>query len=311
MRKAFAIGIAFLFLLAMSASCSKSSGGKTRTESDGLTEPPAQSDALRQDGSDLTTVNAHDTRGADLTDIQLSHATRDAGLTDIQLSDLGYRLFSYVDESTWAKYPLYAVLEEEDIYLYGSGDYGYGDVGMILRLNGRYCFFDWPGLTPRGILPQMMVHDFDGDGAEELAVLLYVESGTGVAMMDCHVLSIMEDGNPVSTRYADYSLLANNISEWMTAQIYTQLADDGETFRLYFAGNSYTIECHSNDDSGVFTGVSYGHIVGFEFDGARITTTIAVGSMYENYATPQFFGEIKAVVVFDGERFTFDEYTFA
>jgi len=33
--------------------------------------------------------------------------------------------------------------------------------------------------------------------------------------------------------------------------------------------------------------------------------------MYENYATPQFFGEIRAVVVFDGEGFTLDEFTFS
>lgn len=54
--------------------------------------------------------------------------------------------------------------------------------------------FDWNFSTPRMFLPEMDCFDLDGDGEEELTVLCYSGSGTGVSVWDLHVVEKSEDG---------------------------------------------------------------------------------------------------------------------
>ena len=216
-------------------------------------------------------------------------------------------------------FPLYAMIKSEDIYLYGVKPYG-----MVLYYKGKGTYFDWPELTPRLVLPELLYYDFDGNGNKDLAVLLYVGSGTGVAMMDLHILVIEERepeidffGNIIThdwdkPTYTIYSLLAENVDEWMTENITAALAEDNKTFSMEFYGDSYTVNFDIDKLSGAFSGVRYDScIVKFAFTGNNIQTTIPVGIAYEKRATLEYFGDIKADVIFDGEKITLTNYTFS
>lgn len=54
--------------------------------------------------------------------------------------------------------------------------------------------FDWCFSTPRMFLPEMYCFDFDGDEEDELIILCYSGSGTGVSVWDLHVVEKNEDG---------------------------------------------------------------------------------------------------------------------
>ena len=54
--------------------------------------------------------------------------------------------------------------------------------------------FDWLFSTPRMFLPEMDCFDFDGDEEDELIVLCYSGSGTGVSVWDLHVVEKNGDG---------------------------------------------------------------------------------------------------------------------
>lgn len=54
--------------------------------------------------------------------------------------------------------------------------------------------FDWCFSTPRMFLPEMYCFDFDGDEEDELVVLCYSGSGTGVSVWDLHVVEKNGDG---------------------------------------------------------------------------------------------------------------------
>jgi hypothetical protein len=67
-----------------------------------------------------------------------------------------------------------AEIPERNIALYGASD------GVLLGIGKHEQALRWAYMTPRGIPPALHLADFDADGAEELAVTLYIGSGTGV-----------------------------------------------------------------------------------------------------------------------------------
>lgn len=204
---------------------------------------------------------------------------------------------------TESYFPLYAMIKEEDIYLYGIYN-----GGMILYQNGRGTYFDWPGITGRAILPQMLYHDFDGDGKKELAVTLYWGAGTGFGAMDLHILEIGDEDRWEKPLYTDYVLSALDVTDWMKEPIIAILTEDKKTLIVEACGSYYEIEGRPED---TFEGIVFGNFVHFDFEGTRIKVSIAVAAEYEESpATPDYFGEIEAYVTFDGEKFILEDYTF-
>ncbi len=64
----------------------------------------------------------------------------------------------------------------------------------LIRWGDSLAEFDWSFVTPRLFPPRMAALDLDGDGKEELAVLCYTGSGTGVSIYELHVLEKNPDG---------------------------------------------------------------------------------------------------------------------
>ena len=201
-------------------------------------------------------------------------------------------------------FPLLAKLETDNIYLYGINPYGY-----VLYQDGKGTYFDWPGLTPRRVVPTLNYLDFDNDGKKELAVLLYVGSGTEVAVMDLHILKIDGQEN-LKPEYVDFSLSWFDVDIWFSESISAIQSDDKKVIDVFFNKNCYTVYADgAESEAGPFTGISFGTIVFFEFDDDTIKTKIVLGLTYENWATPQFFGEVTAEIEFDGNNFSLKNYT--
>jgi hypothetical protein len=190
---------------------------------------------------------------------------------------------------------------------------------MVLYYKGAGLHFDWHGITPRNIFPELLYHDFDGDGAKELAVTLYYASGTGVSLMSLHILRFDENENHrLSPTVTEYVLSFDNIDDWLTEPILSTLSADGESFVMEFNGESHMIELLTeyqvHDGTTIdytFAGVEPGLIVKFEIEDSQIKATVALGVMYEESAMPHYFGKITADVVFDGDRLQLEGYNFA
>jgi len=211
-------------------------------------------------------------------------------------------------------FPLYAALPGDDFYLYGINPHG-----MVLYHKNNGCYFDWPGLTPRGILPKMSYFDCDGDGKKELAVTLYWASGTELSLMDLHILKIEEhkDSWP-PVEYRDYAILSQDgssqfgdgspseIDKLLNENFPFILADGGKTVSFIMDGKEYSANNDFDEDANFFEGIVYGNIVHFDIqDDHSITAEIAIGFKYENFAFPQYFADVIADVSFDGKQFKF------
>ena len=240
-------------------------------------------------------------------------ATEELGLNNPELdikNDSGVKRIVQPGEDV-GYFPLLAMIEEEDIYLYGIHPQG-----AVLYQNGKGAYFDWPGLSPNFDLPQMMHHDFDDDGEKELAVLQLYGYGTSYSMMGLHILKNEEhphdDG--FAPIYTEYVLSGHDVQDWMNEPITVTLLEDGAAFVVDICGGSYTVKTIGWSSEAqmepTFVGVTYGDIVDFNFEGAQIRTSITVGAKYEEFATPSYFGRIHANVVFDGENFRLEGHTF-
>lgn len=207
-----------------------------------------------------------------------------------------------------SNFPLYAMIKSEDIYLYGIEPYG-----MVLYQNGKGTYFDWPGLTPRCILPALSYFDYDGDGKKEVAVTLYWGSGSGVSIMDLHILKIKEpEYDWDKLIYTDHSLLGGNIEKWFTKKFTAKYSKDKKTIAVHFNGKKYNVENPDVDSEfGTLNGVGYASVVEFDSNEKKeIITTIAIGFFYEKVADAVYFGEVEAKVNFDGKKIHLSDYKF-
>ncbi|MDR1002017.1 MAG: hypothetical protein LBL82_01925 [Oscillospiraceae bacterium] len=203
------------------------------------------------------------------------------------------------------KFPLYASLPEDDFYLYGILPYG-----MVLYHDGIGQYFDWSGITPRQVMPEMSYYDYDGDGEKELAVTVYWGSGTGVAMMDLHILKQepQEEGFP--TRYRDYVLSSeysevdgeSDLSKLLNETFPMTLSEDGKTVNFTMDGKPYSTE---NERDEKLSEIVLSYIVHFFLnDDNSISVMIGIGLKYEQSAMPSVFAYVVADVSFDGENFS-------
>lgn len=96
----------------------------------------------------------------------------------------------------WDSGEIGLLAEAEDAAFYGlPPSEQFAQEKALIRWGDSLAEFEWYFATPRMYLPLMAVMDLDGDGADELIVLTYSGSGTGVSIYDLHVLEKNPDGS--------------------------------------------------------------------------------------------------------------------
>ena len=89
--------------------------------------------------------------------------------------------------------------ETESYRLYGKSDFQ----SMLFEHAGNYAQLTYPYLSSYLSLPDILEGDFDGDGEEELAVILEVKHGTGLYINSLFVADTAEDGEIYVHEFAE------------------------------------------------------------------------------------------------------------
>jgi hypothetical protein len=208
---------------------------------------------------------------------------------------------------------LLASLPEYGIYLYGNND-----KGVILYYNEIEKYFDWyPGANY--VMPQIMIHDYDNDDINELAVVLHIGSGTGVSVDELHILEISEiylpnniSGKPDDFLYEDIVLEHDTmlIQQYMKTKITGTGSDQAAV--ITFDSNEYKVFLAQYiDDKIQFETVVYGDIFNFELSDTNIIMSIALGLICDKHPIPIYFGIMTANVLYGSEGFKLSDFTFA
>ncbi len=196
-----------------------------------------------------------------------------------------------------------AQLPEQDIYLYGLfKGYNGGHGGVLLRKGRQITEFSWDYLTPRNILPEISYKDYDNDGKCELAVILYVGSGTGIAIEQLHIIEF--DGSEMTDKILSEELYSVDLSGKMNLKMENEKAELSIGDQKVIINEFLPFE----DAGNVFGVFPIQFIVEFSFSGNKITANFGVGIKYELIATPFFVADLKADVSYKNGEYNFSDF---
>ena len=239
-----------------------------------------------------------------------------SAVTDM-VNDTNTEVIKSWEEYEAQKVPLIAAIPDKNIFLYGIKD-----KGVILYYNNTGHFYDWNYMTPRFVLPRMELADFDRDGREELAVILYAGSGTGYSVEELHIVGVSEnkvlsddpkDKNyllPNKEYFKDY--IFTNYEEQLKKQIKLNTHKKGSSLMadVTVGKKVNSFELANTEDDIDNNNIVFGNIVGFEIKDKKILARFALGAIRKSYASPDFIGEINSEVDFDSGVFTLKNLSF-
>ena len=235
----------------------------------------------------------------------------------LQPSDDGTKVISSWEEYEAQRFPLIAAIPDKNVYLYAIRNHG-----VILYYNNIGHFYDWNYLTPRFILPRMELADFDSDGKEELGVILYVGSGTGISIEELHIIEVSEEEvlsrDPADKNYfvpnkeyfRDY--LFTNYGEQLEKQVKLHTIKKGSSLwaEVTVGKKVESFKLENSEDDINNKNISFENIVRFEFEEGRIKAQFALGALRKSYAAPDFIGEINSEVKYDKGCFLLQNLSF-
>lgn len=212
------------------------------------------------------------------------------------------------EEYESSRFPLLAAIPDKNIYLYGIKS-----SGVILYVEEEGHYYDWPYLTPRLIWPRMYLSDFDADGRDELAVILYIGSGTGVSIEDLHIIELnkeedLSDFKDHSFGQYDYLSQLEKLVKLKTYDKSGELMAD-----IKIEGRSYTAklkDIQSLDYGSIDDNPCFGSIVRFNVEDGKLKVQFALGVTCEAFATPFYIGDINADVRYFEGKFVLSNLSF-
>lgn len=210
---------------------------------------------------------------------------------------------------------LIAEIPERNIRLYGTSD------SVVLQIGDRERAFDWAYMTPRMIMPVMHAADFDADGDDELAIILHVGSGTGIAIDELHIVEFDESGLMEDHLFAesDYIAQLDEHVRFRTSGPSDAAAGAGCGASIGHAGSSHpfigeiavgsrtypvNLDAFASGEFGnIIERLIFGNIVRFGAEDRTLNAEFEAGIGFEQIVTPQYIGTLHAQVDYRDGRF--------
>jgi len=209
------------------------------------------------------------------------------------------------DETYLTEERLLAEVSDYAISLYANID-----DGVVLHWGEQVASYDWLYMTPRGIGPNMAVRDYDGDEAEELAVDLYIGSGTGVSVDELHIVERGEDG--LTDHKYEAERYIEQLRRDVALQVYVNAAEQliGEVT----IGDASYQAVIPDIDPGAYASIPdvmvIGNIVSFSLEEDGIKAQFGLGVEGETPFDIIYFGDLNADVVYRAGEFELVNITF-
>ncbi|MDE7252486.1 MAG: hypothetical protein K2O32_06040 [Acetatifactor sp.] len=167
----------------------------------------------------------------------------------------------------------------------------YGGEMIILEYQGQRRIFSKGFLTPRAVMPEFAAYDYDGDGTQEIGMICYVGSGTGVAITDFSVFDSVEESFDTlyTMPYEEVLQFCDEVSlTYENGVLRIDAGEDSEEHDL--SGTAY-------EGMGI-QGLALGDITMFSFgESGEVYCDVALALALEEQVTPFFVGELASLYV--------------
>lgn len=165
----------------------------------------------------------------------------------------------------------------------------YGGEMIILEYQGQRRIFSKGFLTPRAVMPEFAAYDYDGDGTQEIGMICYVGSGTGVAITDFSVFDSVEESFDTLYTMPHEEVLQFCDEVSLTYENDVLRIDAGEDSEEHdLSGTAY-------EDMEI-RGLALGDITMFSFgESGEVYCDVALALALEDQATPFFVGELASL----------------
>jgi hypothetical protein len=228
-----------------------------------------------------------------------------------EVNNKNKKVITTYEEYEATKLPILAAIPDKDIYLYDTKN---GQV--ILSVGENKNYYDWLCLTPRFILPQMQLGDFDNDGIDELSVILYTGSGTGVSIQDLHIIE-MSEGNIPSENQSENKNSEDYKDHMFSPDDYVSQLKDKITFKTYLDADqlmgkisvgtkSYTVslkEFQTDEYGKISSELYFASIVSFSCENNKLKAEFGAGIMCEKVPQACYIGKLNADVEYGEGKF--------
>lgn len=115
--------------------------------------------------------------------------------------------------------PLAIATENNQVKLYTALKNGDTYEGFVVEVNGNKHTFDWEAPRLLGYTPEIHYADIDQDGQEEVVVILWLGTGTGMSMQELHVIK------PNQWKEMNVPSADQAASAWVTSKISNEKGD--------------------------------------------------------------------------------------
>lgn len=207
----------------------------------------------------------------------------EAGWDLEQIVDGDYlTVLSYVPEPG----SVYLLGQTEYYTLYGSEDHE----SMLLEKEGQYAEISYPYGSNYMILPDLMEFDYDGDGAEELAITFNVKHGTGVWIDTFFMADQAADGSLYVYQFLEEDFLGQ-----LRPHLTYEQTEEG--LQAYVDGQPAGPAMADDEELGAYEQASLGNQIRFYYGDCRIFIGAnlefwSAGSAIAGYNDYQIWAEV-------------------
>jgi hypothetical protein len=185
--------------------------------------------------------------------------------------------------------PVYADIRDEGVYLAFAAPFG-----AVLTVNGNDYLYPWSGgeLTPRLVMPRLFLSDYDNDGANELAVVLYVGSGTSVAIEELHIIELeYMDDFIVTGETVEEKLFLRMLASYNPSADEIKIQLDNQLF-------SFDASSASKERYQEFDGLDFRDMIYFDAADGTLSVRVYAGLCGFDYSPPFDYVDLNAQILY-------------
>lgn len=187
---------------------------------------------------------------------------------------------------------------------------------LVLHVNKTYYDLDIPYITPRYVEPRLQVFDLDEDKEDEVIIITYIGSGTGVSVSELHVYELaFSDEDTLNDKIVSKTTFLIDDHRQEIANAFQTDIEKKDTQTLLFIKHldeEYAVDLNkvleSDETIEIINPFYYGDIIDFNINNNNIRMTLGLAVICEDIPIPVYYGNLNIELGYKNGVFSLDRF---